>query len=506
MTTSIVPASLRPARFASEPATAPTNAPARPVRTLRKNLAVIVLVVLAITLELVVPLMPSGRFELLAASLGCLSFAIALFLLTLRYSTGYLVPPFIVLACGLQLFWIVLFPLLDFAPRVIYSEMPFDITDTPYTATWPLLLMPLAGLLSILIFRGILSAAPKLRAEPPPAPDRPEHMPAFLYVSAVLMLVVWISNFVNGGYILRVATVATGFAPFLAGRYADRYPNVRRFWFGAMAINLVIGVVGGGRLAAFMPVALFVGGAATRLTGQKRRRLLLVVAMTAIPMLYISARISWIRSHMGRGGIELFTAERAVAVASDIVAPASEAQTPDDLVASDGIGRFVVWPNLAVVTFSPDVVPYRGFDDFFAEAEAYSTIGALSGQTAEDFAESNFGQMVAAKYGFMIDATTAVNFGMLADGWSRGGPLVAMAYGLSISLFLLLLEELARWFRTRSYLGYLLVLCTVVRSPFQIPTDPIFYLARMTTLYVGLIVAIVLGASFASGFLRGPRK
>ena len=440
-------------------------------------------------------LLPFGRARLAAATVSALLAGGLLFVASLRLSKGYLVPSVLVFGMVLQVFWLLLFPVLDYPAQLLWSDMPLDVADTPYLAAWSQLVVPAGAVVAIAAYRFLLARVPRLRVDMTGSRQRPREMRVFLYVTAALVPVIWFAALLSGpiGYAMRIAAIATGLAPFIAGRFADSYRGPTRAWYAALAVNAAIGIVGGGRMVAFVPIVLYVAGVLSRLDGRRRRRFVLVLLVASVPLMYLSAKIAVFRERVGRGGLELFTLDRVVAIVTDVVSPPTQNEGGvDELIASQGLARMVIWPNISAVVFSPDVVPYRGFEDLGDEVKAYSTLAVVTGATAADIVDTNqYGQMMATRYGYMMDAQTAVNFGVLADGWSRGGALGAFGYGVVVTLLLLLLEEMSRALRDTSYIGYLVLMCNVVRAAMQVTSDPLVYLIRMTLLYVGVILAVL---------------
>jgi hypothetical protein len=62
--------------------------------------------------------------------------------------------------------------------------------------------------------------------------------------------------------------------------------------------------------------------------------------------------------------------------------------------------------------------------------------------TREDslYENAELGTLPARSYGFTVNEHTSVEFGVLADGWSRGGLLGAILLSLAFCLIVLLLE------------------------------------------------------------------
>jgi hypothetical protein len=102
----------------------------------------------------------------------------------------------------------------------------------------------------------------------------------------------------------------------------------------------------------------------------KKPRLLLLMAAGALPAFVLSGLVGVIRGEIGRGGIELLTADRIETMierASNLLDTAGGHGT--DEVGLNGIGRMVVWPNLTVPMMTPDPVPYRGLSTFPSEVD-----------------------------------------------------------------------------------------------------------------------------------------
>jgi hypothetical protein len=129
-------------------------------------------------------------------------------------------------------------------------------------------------------------------------------------------------------------------------------------------------------------------------------------------------------------------------------------------VAEQALERLTMWPPPAVFIASPDIVPYRWFEGFGSELAQILRISIVNGESREELFDRGLGLAPARLYGFTINQTTAVEWGLLADSWSRGGAPAAFILSLGVLGTILLIESviLRVWMLSRP------TLCMLVTS------------------------------------------
>jgi len=306
------------------------------------------------------------------------------------------------------------------------------------------------------------------------------------------------------GYLSRVGTEA-----FLLFTFWLGYWNFKLRWVFYIGIGVVLlttgySVLSGGRFYAFIQLgALFVGYVLSQ--PLKRRKFLIRMAVVSLPVLFsISGTLSFVRNQIGRGvgDIEI-NADRL----DDFIDAFSSTLSQDDLSDGDkslsleGMKRSVKWPNLSVMALSPDQIPYRGVDNLGIEFSAIFQIAAVSSgfdvesvRTAREAnIELGLNTGMANKYGYNVNRMNSVEWGLLADAWSRGGPLIYMLYfGLIISLFSML-ERKMIYSKIHPAEKALLIVVLVRILWFNTSSDPLYYIIRTLILSFSLSFAVIIG-------------
>ena len=422
-----------------------------------------------------------------------------------------IVPKVALIAATLQILWLFLLAFFDFDTRVPSTDLPVDLRDFPVLASVPMLLAPAGMLLAgVLVFGLRRFTGRRTRAAEQEAlsntdetlPGDPKTLTVLLVVLAVLQVMVW----VPGAGVLHVLAAVFSLTPFMAGRYARNLKIAHRVWMVALAISFVLGVVASARSLAFFPAGFYAIGYWTSLPQAKKARYAVLFGALFIPVLYLSAQIGELRTRIGRGGLDSFSAERVELIVQTIMTPRSDGSQAE-VVGAEGFGRLLTWPNNAVAILSPDVVPLRGVDSVVTELGTYTQIPFLTGRTREEIVDSaefsEFGLLAANRYGFLVDGSTAVDFGLLADGWSRTGPSGPFVFGFVLMLFLIGLETFhMRQLRASHYEVYMLLMLVLASAASKVATRPFLFLVREVVLGTGLILVLAAFVIMIRGTLR----
>ena len=455
--------------------------------------------VLGLVFLAAVPLVDMNRLRLALAAAATLLLTIPLLAAAAAIAPGFVTPRLLVLAHLMQAFWLLLVAALGVPTALSNNPAAPDIATVAVAATLPILLVPIGTILAVLLMR-LCTAEPIERGVldfgKSPA------LPPFLLVSAAAMLLFWPAlepGTGAAGYTIRWLFYSLSFAPFLAGCAWREHPRVRWIWIAALSVNAGIAALSGSRAHGFLPWALYVLGVMTSIPPASRVRALLLCTLAAVPLFVLSGAIGRGRGEIGRTGVSGLNTARAGAMARSITETLRD-RTPgvSDDIGFHGLGRMVAWPNLAVTAMTPSPVPYRGFDSLPGEIAMSAQIAYLSGTSQDDFYRAGLSGGPAAAYGFRVDSGTSVEFGVLADGWSRSGPAAALLFSMALAIGLMAAEAVAR--RLSSFAG-LAVLSACARTSLYSPVYPLLHLMRFLALCLAsyALLALVLR-------LVGPRR
>ena len=436
----------------------------------------------------------SGRATILLLSIGSVGVCSLIVLAMMYLAPELLLPRLIVASYALQCLWLVFVAVFDVGGIDLTGFLP-DVYQNPYRAVLPNLLVPLAALAAIGFWRllpvRVLSRGNlwRLTEEAPPG------FGFYLVASAVLLLAYWPATVEHVGwwaYGVRVVQRSMGFMPLFMGRYFRQFPWANRLWMPVLAINAVIGLSLGGRSYAFIPVVLYLIGRTVGQQAGKRLRSLVLIGLLGIPMFAISAALGTVRGEIGRGDFSIFSLDRIAETTNAIWSRlAYKSNVIDQDILLNGPGRMVVWPNLEAAILTPETIPYRGFDDFAHEVLLSFKVFALADFSRQDTYDAGLFAYPATRYGYSVNTGTSVEWGVLADGWSRGGPWATMLFGFVLTMFFIIAEYILL---TRSILtskALLMISGVLIATALMNPaTVSLLYILRQVVLDCGLILML----------------
>lgn len=336
-----------------------------------------------------------------------------------------------------------------FAGETLRGMFPLDtITASPFATAIGTVVVPFCVTLVAVIRRILLPARPERTTLRAMLMKGDAMLATLVGVSALFYLSFAYSTEVQAagvpGYILRVLYYATSFSVFAAGFLARRFPNVTKVWVACLLFYVFYATATGSRGLAFIQGGLFLLGwmvAPSNPRAIVRRGVRVLLPLLAV-MFVASGIISDIRDTAGRGGwdkVVSFSPRTYLQVASESIAARRQKQSAEHEISPLGLGfqRMVQWCNLVVPPMTPSQVPYRGFSDGVEEIRSFVRFGLLGSQLYHSTVHTN-------SYGFLSNEVTSVEFGLIADGWSRAGAIGAIIYGIIASLYLILHECLIR--------------------------------------------------------------
>jgi hypothetical protein len=291
-------------------------------------------------------------------------------------------------------------------------------------------------------------------------------------------------------YGLLILTAPLEFVPFVAGRLSSEYQSVRRACLTILILTTILGFFMGSR-HGINQIALYVIGSMTLLRGAKLRRAIIRVGLVAVLLLYIAALVGIIRGETGRDNITLLQPTQMAQTLALAEHYAENGELGSEQIQQNGVARLLAWPNAAVVVLAPDPIPYRGLNSILEEISQYAIISGGSTDANGAYLANGLGTAPASGFGFLVNTHTSVEFGLVADGWSKGGPFGVILICYLFTTSMILLEVLVSNFRILSAQTKVLLLCIVMNTAFMVSTSPAVSLIRSLILQL-LLWALVL--------------
>ena len=237
----------------------------------------------------------------------------------------------------------------------------------------------------------------------------------------------------------------------LAGYRFRVNPSMTAAWILSLVLGIILAMGTGAREYGFLPAGLYMAGVVIYGWQHRSARLWLVFMMLcSLPLIFTMSSVTEnVRTASGRKSIsetdvtEVLDRVRAIAygvqVSDDIRDPGTVDASPP---LYRGMSRFVYWTDVMVPAMAGDPVKYRGFSDWRLEMLDLFQLKLWGSSDRERY----FGGIYANDYGFSVfPGISTVPFSILADGWSRGGCLVALLYALVATVTLIMMEELSRF-------------------------------------------------------------
>jgi hypothetical protein len=255
-----------------------------------------------------------------------------------------------------------------------------------------------------------------------------------LIAAAGFTLAFWMGGELGFGLLRAVFLTlqrAFMFVPFLAGFYFRVSRRVTIIWILTVLANLALGIITGGRGPAFVPIALYGIGVFMGATARQRWYVLGLIVVLAIPLAYIFGMIEIARTTVGRLRVSEITNAKISEVATELQGVKEASKDPYEQLPTwvRTNFRLLTWPNVVVAASTGGEGPYRGFSDLPQQIIASLNVVSLTGEVGEYYNEGLF-NLRASDYGFTVDSGTSVEFGFLAESWDRGGPVAAFIYAL----------------------------------------------------------------------------
>jgi len=210
-----------------------------------------------------------------------------------------------------------------------------------------------------------------------------------------------------------------------------------------MLITTLFAFAEGSRAIMFLPLAYFAAGWWVTLDRSRRIWAAAAALVCLVPIFLTSAGIENVRRdgskdasrELGGRSLEMVSMIKREGLAGDVANTVAQ-----------GVARMVVWSYFTVIIQSPGLVPYRGFGDFGTEIRVLnqSTLFRKTETYLDEMVEEDFGMGVMRLYGYALSAGGTVPVSFMADAWSRGGALIALAFSGLICLCWGLAERVIR--------------------------------------------------------------
>jgi hypothetical protein len=450
-----------------------------------------------------------SRGQVAIVGMGACVVSLLAYMAVSRLETEYYGPRLLILTYGLQFAALTAIATLGLPLSPPYHPFEVNVEDAPLKAVMAMLTVPVGVLLAVALW-WLVGHRLRIAAEARPHKDVSRQRRVYLVIAALTQLMYWPAGLENSGlagYVVRTLAAAWIVAPFLAGRDSHEDRGLAALWMITLLVNAAIGIAAGTRSLALIPAVLFTAGYVTSLSGRRRLAVGALTLVATVPLLQLAGAVGVVRDDLGRGGLELVKGDHVREVfrhLSDAMVSGNGQSTEE--VNVQGVSRMLAWANVVVPVMTPEAIPYRGLDGFFGEAVETFRIARLSGLTADDLYDAGLSTAEARTYGFNVSSSTAVEFGLAADAWSRGGPFVAILFSMIAALALMAGESFA--YRWQSYgigVGSILALPVAKTAFFDGIVIHLLPMVRGMVLYMLITALMVIVVEIARRVASGSR-
>ena len=421
------------------------------------------------------------------------------YLAVVRMAPKFYAPRLLILSCGLQLFALAATAMMGLPLSPPYHPFDANVVDAPLRCVAALLIVPAGTLVVALLWRLVSSLSPDRREIAVSDEKIRKQRRVYLVIAAVLHVLYWPATLEASGligYVGRILAAALIVAPFLAGRDARGDRGLARVWTLTILVNIAIGVAAGTRSKAFVPAVLFVAGFISGMPVRKRAIAGACALLAVLPLMQLAGAVAVVRKELGRDMLDLMNQDRFTEVfrrLSEVMTTAGDRNAEETRV--EGVSRLLAWTNVVVPLMTPETIPYRGLEGFADEAMSTFRVARLSGLTVDDLNDAGLYNTPARDYGFTVNANTAVEFTLAADGWSRGGPGLVLLFSI-IAAFAMMATEYGVARANRLGVGVTTILALpIAKAAFfdanYIPMLPIVRGLIVYTLAVAVVVVLV---------------
>jgi len=378
--------------------------------------------------------------------------------------TGKLAPAnialrMIVLSSMMQFLWISIY-LVTRGSSIVLGNTRFvfiDFEKFSFITIYALLIFPMCALFVAYLFSKFSVQRPIYRHAVNKKKEK--CFEVFLSISAFYLIFYYIGaanlSFLSAFFMYSYLGLI--FTPFLIGYFSHQYKRPAVIFMLVYISTATFALAGGSRSHVFIPPILFFIGYIQHHLSSKKIIIVLTVIMLIAPFaLSISAGIEDVRQ-----SVRMYQEDKETLLnvtteilpdINTIISSAVDYAKSDILQGvQKGIARLIIWTNFAVLTMSPDPIPFRGFSDFLDEIRWRFGFSFLDPNSAEDETTKNFGIGAANIYGFEVVHGGTVPFSCFADTWSRGGLIYTVFSGILICLLFGIIECFIRRIYSKNY-------------------------------------------------------
>ncbi len=247
-------------------------------------------------------------------------------------------------------------------------------------------------------------------------------------------------------YFSRILYMSFNFFPLLVGIYNKNLGKYYKFILFAIFFDSAIIIMSGGRYTAFLNLGLFFLGRLISATPLVRKKLLIFGVLLYPVLISLVGILGIIRDQNGRGKASDFVSlDRLSLIFSQTQSSSSATEENEELqkqILLQSKGRNINWINLSVIALTPSKIEFKGSEGLVKEFESIFVISRMKGdfseasleESANEQFENNLSTTKAREFGYSVDFFTSVEWGLLADSWSRGG---IFSYALYFFIFML---------------------------------------------------------------------
>ena len=312
-----------------------------------------------------------------------------------------------------------------------------------------------------------------------------------LYFTAFVVLAYPVSRGTPVEYPLSILFNYLNFIPFLAGLLFFHNKPLRWVWFIALTVLFVLGILTGGRGAAFASTAFYAIGFYYALKSKRARQIAVVAGIIiAVPLASFMAFVGIFRHIVGRVDFDKITWERVVRI-YDKYEKIKDSKVLD-LNTSDGKlqswGRLVNFVNFFQFATIPSKRDYLGWDDLLSVDFYYAfDVSFLSGTTVEERLKAKSGNFRLNDYGYLVTLQSSVEYSVVTEGYIRFGYTGVFIEALILGLFSQTLEFLL-WIFCRKNIP-LLAFSTVLLCQVALNSYVYNLFAIMRTMILAIVAA-----------------
>jgi len=308
-------------------------------------------------------------------------------------------------------------------------------------------------------------------------------------------------------YVITIMHAAFSLYTFWVGYWNRRLGWVFPFALLSISMDSIVSILEGGRYIFFLHATMYYLGfvLSKPVAG---RKWLIAWAIVLLPFLVtLIGVMGVVRDSLGRGEAVLQEEGRTQRYIEAFRSVTSgESGLSNEQIDELAKGRNVNWPNLSSIALTPAVIPYIGFANISNEIDAIFKVEGLTGGTEfGDISNARLAQIdkglatgMANLYGYFVNEGNSVEWGLLADAWSKGGPwMYVFLFSVLFVIFLLIEKAISR----TSYFQKIVYTLVLIRIVFMVSNSQPFYeTIRM------LILNFILAFSIVWTFKQFVRK